>query len=378
MIKRWLLLLILIPFSFSVVAQRTIETTGSAPINAGARIMAKENAIKNAMQQALLQTSAHISSTSTISSNVLIIDSARVNTSGTVENVKILEEWEEDDVYFVRIRASIPDGNGEKLERGSYYRKKVAAIQFDIAFRRQIYDLPDIERKLPRELLARLDNTGNFITIDSTEYLVSQNGVGYEFDNPAVYKSIGEHTGAQIILSGTIRNMAVDEGFFQDKRHLEIEIYLHDGLSGARIARHRFSETVVNAGYQKAKNKLFSSASFSQGPYGIALNRILNTQIEMIQEDLKSVPFTAKIIRVSGKTVLFDAGSQSRIRTGDMLMSFRLEPEPILHLNANYLGYVEYPVASLSVDQVQSQFSSGLLEIKNTKLMPGDLIRFGR
>ncbi|MDH5256593.1 MAG: flagellar assembly protein T N-terminal domain-containing protein, partial [Gammaproteobacteria bacterium] len=354
------------------------ETTGSATINAGAQIIAKEKAIKNAMQQALMQTSAYIDSTSTISANVLVIDSARVKTSGTVEDVKVLDEWIEDEVYFVRIRATIPDNNNAKQPRGAHYRKKLAAIQFDISTRTQVYDLPDIERKLPRELLLRLDNTGNFITIDATQYLVSQTDVGYQFDNPDVYKMIAQKTGAQIILSGTIRNMSVEEGFLQDKRHLEIEIYLHDGLSGSRIARHRFSETITNAGYQKARHNLLSSASFAQSVYGKAVSHILATQVELIQDDLKTVPFTAKIIKINGKDVYFDAGERSRVNIGDMLMTFKLDADPLIGGNSQYLGMIEQPIASLSVEEVQAQFSVGKLEIKNTKLSPGDLIRFGR
>ena len=380
MLRHVFLFFTLMTFSMSAFALRTIETTGSAAITAGAQIIAKEKAIKNAMQQALLQTRAHIDSTSTISSNVLVIDSARVNASGTVEDVKVLEEWIEEDVFFVRIRANIPDANKEtgRQPRGSHYRKKIAVIQFDVSNRTQVYDLPDVERQLPRELLRRLDNTGNFITLDATQYLASQTNVGYQFDNPDVYKMVANKTGAQVILSGTIRNMSVEEGLFQDKRHLEVEIYLHDGLSGSRIARHRFSETVNNAGYMKTRQNLFSSASVSQSVYGKAISRILSTQIEMIQDDLKIVPFTAKIIRVKGKEILFDAGSRSRVSVGDMLMSFKLEADPLTDSNETYLGFVEKPVASISVEQVQSQFSVGKVEIKNAKLMPGDLIRFGR
>ncbi len=369
--------LFLLLFSTASFAIKIIEVTGSAPISAGAQLMAKEQAIKNAMQQALLQTRAHIDSTSIISANVLIIDSARVNTSGTIEDVKVLEEWIEEDVFFVRIRANIPEENPVKKSRHSNYRKKIAAIQFDVSNRTQVYDLPDIERQLPRELLLRLDNTSNFITLDATQYLVSQTGIGYQFDNPDVYKMIAERTGAQIILSGTIRNMGVETGFFQDKRHLEIEIYLHDGLSGARIARHRFSETIVNAGYQKNKLSLVSTANLSQSLYGKALSHILNTQIELIQTDLKDIPFTAKIIKIKGKEVYFDAGARSRVNIGDMLMTFQLNPDALTAENSQFLGFAETPIASLSVEQVSPQFSIGKLEIKNTKLSPGDLIRFG-
>jgi len=329
------------------------------------------------MQQALMQTRAHIDSTSTISSNVLVIDSARVNTSGTVEDVKVLEEWIEEDVFFVRIRANIPEERIKKSVRGSHYRKKIAAIQFDIIDRTQIYDLPDIERQLPRELLLRLDNTSHFIPLDATQYLASQTSVGYQFDNPDFYKLIASKTGAQIILSGIIRNMAVEEGFFQDKRHLEIEIFLHDGLSGARIARHRFSETIENASYQTGKLNLLSSANLSQSPFGKSLTHILDTQVELIQEDLKNIPFTAKIVRIEGKNIYFDAGSKSRVSVGDMLMTFKLNHEPLIDTNEQFLGFAETPVASISVEQVSPQFSIGKLEIKNTKLKLGDLIRFG-
>lgn len=358
-------------------AARIIETTGSAYISSGALHAAKEQAIKNAMQQALLQNKAHIDSTTTISANVLIIDSARVNTSGIVENVKLLDEWIEDDVFFVRIRSHIPDAGAAEKSPVTRYRKKIAAIQFDVLQRNDIYDTPNIERELPREILRRLDNSGNFIVVDSTEYLASTHHPGLRFDDPAVYKMIAEKTGAQIILSGQIRNFRVEEGFFQDKRHLEIEIYLHDGISGARIARHRFSETVTNAGHLTDAQNLFSNAEFYQSHFGKALDRILNSQAELVQDDLQKIPFSARIIKIAGQQIYFDAGATSLVNTGDTLMTFRLDDDALLNENGQYFGYTETPVASVSVQQVQPQFSIAKVEIKNAELSTGDLIRFG-
>jgi len=376
--KTWVLLFGLFLLFTNSYASRVIETTGSANINAGAQHAAKEHAIKNAMQQALLQNSAHIDSTSTISSNVLVIDSARVNTSGTIENVKVLEEWVEDEIYYVRIRASIPDTNTGVETSLTRYRKKIAAIQFDVLHRSEIYDVPEIERELPRELLRRLDNSGNFITIDATQFLVSTLHPGLRFDDPGVYKMIAEKTGAQIILSGQIRDFHVEEGFFQNKRQLEIEIYLHDGISGTRIARHRFSETVTNAGYFKENQALFSNAGFYKSVFGNVVDKVINAQVEFIQEDLKQIPFSARILRVDGQQIFFDAGTASLVNVGDMLMTFRLEIDPLNSNTGKYLGFLETPVASLSVKQVQPQFAVGKVEIKNAKLNVGDLIRFGR
>lgn len=365
-------------FSTSVLAARVIESTGSAYINQGAQNLAKENAIKDAMQQALLQNRAHIDSVSTTNASVLIIDSSRINTSGTVENVKVLDEWIQGDIYYVRIRATIPDTDQIKKPKSLKYRKKIAAIQFDILHRAQTYDLKNIEFELPREILRRLENTGDFLTVDATKYLVSSTNPGLVFDNPGTYKMIGEKTGAQIIISGQIRDMQVIPGFFRDKRQLEIEIYVHDAISGARIARHRFSETVQDASYFKEDEALFSNAGFNQTAFGSALNRLIDTQIELIAADVNQIPFSAKIIKVAGKQIYFDAGAASLIHSGDTLMTYRLDPTPLKDLDNNYLGHEETPIAMLNVQQVQPQFSIGKLEIKNSNLTAGDIVRFGR
>jgi len=371
-------ILVIVFYSPSVFAKRVVEVTGSAAIFSEAHQAAKEQAIKNAMQQALLQTKAHIDSTSTISANVLLIDSARVNTSGTVQDVKILDEWIEDEFYHVRIRAYIPDEDNTSQKKSTRYRKKIAATQFDILNRSQTYDLSDIERELPRELLRRLENSGEFITIDATQYLISQNPPALELDNPGTYKAIADTTDAQIILSGLIRDMRVETGFFSDTRFLEIEIYLHDGISGARLSRHRFSEMVKNSGFFENKQTLFSNSSFYQTIFGKVLNRIMTSQVEILQGDLSQIPFSAKILKVDGTDIYFNAGAASLINIGDVLMTYRLEADPMNSSNNKYIGYIETPAAALTVEHIQPLFSKGKLEIKNSQLMVGDVIRFGR
>ena len=359
-------------------AARVIETTGSALISNGAKFAAKEQAIKNAMQQALLQNKAHINSVSTTNASVLVIDSARINTSGTVEDVKVLDEWIEDDIYYVRIRANIPENN-EKQENDSIrYRKKIAAIQFDVLHRTQIYDLKNIEFELPREILRRMENTGDFVTVDATQYLVSTTHPGLVFDNPGTYRMIGEKTGAQIIVSGQIRDMQVEESFLGDKRRLEIEIYVHDAISGTRLARHRFSETIKHASYYGENEALFSNAGFNKSVFGAELSRIIDSQIELLAADINPIPFSAKVVKVSGSQIYFDAGASSRVNSGDILMAYKLEPEALASLNDSFLGFVETPLATLAVQQVQPQFAIGKLEIKNPDLKPGDIVRFGR
>ena len=189
---------------------------------------------------------------------------------------------------------------------------------------------------------------------------------------------IGDKTGAQVILSGQIRDMKVTKGFFKDTRQLEVEIYLHDAVSGTRLARHRFSETIKDAGFYKTKTSLFSNSSFYQTVYGKVLDKVLTSQAELISEDIKQIPFAAKILKIDGTKVFFNAGASSLVNIGDTLMTYRLDPDPLTDLNDQFLGNLETPVATLSVEQVQPQFAVGKMEIKNAKLLPGDIVRFGR
>jgi len=361
-------------------ASRWVEATGSAVINNGAQQMAREQAVQNAIRQAMMQSAAAVDSTSTISSNVLLIESARVNAAGTVEDIKVLNEWVEDDAYFVTIRAHVPKHKMRKPSPAARYRKKVAIMQFEVLHRTQIHDLPNIERAMPQELIRRLEATDNYIGIDATQYLAAKVSPGMRLDEPEVYSRLANQLGAQIVISGVIRDMGVDEGWlsFNDRRHLEVEIFVHDGLSGARLARHRFSENIKKAGYfEDSHSALFSSAQFMQTPYGRALDTVLIRQVEMVHEDLEQLPFSARVVQVNGSTVHFDAGGTSLVKVGDVLMTYRMDAEPVRSSNKKFLGYQETPLATLAVNQTQPHFAIGTLEAEKLDIKPGDIIRFG-
>jgi hypothetical protein len=378
--SRLILTLLLFAVCAPSLASRWVEATGSAAVVNGAELMAREQAIQNAMRQAAVQTAAEVDSTATINSNVLVIESARVNAAGSVEDVRVINEWREDDLIFVRIRAHVPKGKIRKASPAARYRKKVAVMQFEILHRTQTHDLVNIERSLPQELIRRLEASNNYIGVDATPYLAAKIEAGYRLDNPEVYAKLANDLGAQIIISGVIRDMGVQDSWIwlNKRRQLEIELFIHDGLSGARIARHRFSESVKQAGYFEGDSgALFSNAHFISTKFGQALDLVLTRQVEMIHEDLEQLPFSARVVEVDGNQIFFDAGGISLVKVGDVLMTYRMEPEPLRDQHDGFLGYKETPIATLAVNQTQPNFSLGTLETEELELMPGDIIRFG-
>ncbi len=367
-------LLIFLPLQ--PVHARLVEAVGSAPIVDGATNLAREQAVQDAMRQAMLQTKAHVDATSVVSTNVLIIDSARVNAAGTVQDVTVLDQWVDNGVLHVRIRAQIPEEQLRTPSPSARYRKKIAALQFDVLNRRHIYDMPGVERELPRELLRRLGNSDGFVSVDGTRYLLKSDGP--QDRDTTTIAAIADQLGVQFLLSGVIRDMGVNRSLLTRSRRLEVEVFIYDGLSGARVARHRFSENVADAGLFDRGTVLFSNAEFFQTVYGAALDRVIARQVEMVEMDMDKLPFSARVIQVDGKKVYFNAGVTSRVQTGDILMTFRLDPQPLIdESSARLLGYKETPVAALAVHQVQPLFAMGELETEGNDLHPGDIIRFG-
>lgn len=358
-------------------ASRFIETVGNAFIPNGATQLAREKAIQNAVEQAMLQTEANVDSTATISNNVLTVESSRVTAAGTVEDVEVIEEWTQNDIYYVRIRAQVPADKARTPSPAARYRKKVAVLQFEIQNRAQIFDLPGIEMQMPRELARRLDNSGNFISIDGSRYLINYTLPLNQAPSPESLIRLAESLGCQIIITGVIRDMGVQKSFFRKSRQLEVEIMVYDGLSGTRLSRHRFSEAAPDADFYDQPVVLFTQSGFDTTPYGAVVDRVMNRQVELIQDDLDKIPFSARVVKIEGKKIFFDAGFASQVRVGDVLMTYKVDPNPLLSNNKNWLGHQEEAVASLAVHNVQPNFSVGELETTVSGLYPGDVIRFG-
>ena len=365
--------------SFLIPAQaRIVEAEGTAAVVNGALNMAREQAMKDAMRQAMLQTEAHVDSTSVVSTNVLVIESTRVNAAGTVEDVEVLDEWVDNDVMHVRIRAQVPRDKIRKPSPAARYRKKVGVLQFKVTDRRQIHDMPHVEAALPQELLRRLEATDAFIGVDGTDYLLD--GDQRPGGRSAMIARLGDRLGVQFLIGGVIRDVGVSRSLLLQKtRRLEMEIAVYDGLSGAKIASHRFSENVADAGLFKRGTTLFANTDFVQTAFGHAMDRMVDRQVEMVRKDLGTLPFSARVIQVKGKKIYFDAGGTSKVKVGDVLMTYRLDPEPMVSdLSDRFLGFEESPVATLNVHRVQPMFAVGELEVERKgTLNPGDVIRFG-
>ncbi len=380
MLLRIALLMVLFAIAFPANA-KLVEAQGAALIENGAKGKAREEAIRQAIRQAQLQTMALVDSASVVNANVMVIDSARVSAAGLVKDVVVIKEWQQEGFYHVRIRAQVVEDKLRMPSNAARYRKKISVTQFDVMDRRQIFDMPMIEVKLAQELQRRLENTGLVLARDGTAFRVAERGQhtldGESVSYQHVVRRVASELSSQFLVTGTLVDMGVQTGWWRDLRHIVLDVAVYDGLSGTLISKHRVNERVFGAGYMEA-NAVFGSVGFLVSEYGGALDRVLDSLASRIIEDLTALPFSAKVLRVEGRSITLDAGVTSLMSVGDTLMAYQLDNGAMYDgANGRYLGFKERPLAAVTVKTVQPQFSVAEVETDEITLKPGDIVRFG-
>ena len=400
---------------FATVQAQTVEAEGTSPIS-GPVGVAKRLALQDAIRQALLKADAQVSTTTVVSSHGVVSDNVRFTARGNVTHVVILDEWTDESNYYVRIRAQVPGAlaangapSGAAVSTGTknvtlrsphalttagadvQYRRKLAVTQFHVLDRTQISDLPNIEVALSRELKRRLDVDGRVRTVDASQYLLPLGDDGVMSQRrilgalpPAqevgqLATEFAESLGVQFVVSGVIRDMGITKHLLGAQvRHLELDVIVHDGITGAEVARHRLNESVVDAGlFEFPTTAPVLNDKFYASPFGKGVNRVLDKLVGMLVNDINAQLFTARVIRTEGKKVFFDAGGTANVKVGDVLNAFQLSSSSVNDLpGQRALGFSEKPTAILVVTQVQRLFSVGELDSETTRLSPGDVIRF--
>lgn len=385
LVFRSILLLTLILFNgyFDVAVASIVEAKGTSILRDSDVSKARQVALQDAMRQAMLQAGANVTTTSNVEFNVLATDSVRIRAKGTVTDVVVLDEWidKDDEHYHILIRARVESSKDDD-EDANRYRKKVAFTQFNVLDRHQIHDMPQVEKRVSQELMRRLESSADMLTVDATQYLLplsSQPAAAIGISQRQAIIDLAKTLGVQVILTGTILDMGTtDHALGIQLRHVELEVALYDGITGSLIAKFRDNGSTWTGRWfdfpviGPAMNDKYFAA-----PIGQVTHVILNHFVFAISKTLLRLPFTARVVRTSGRQIYFDVGALANVQVGDVFMAYRLSEDPITApFMESPLGYQETPAASLVVKFVQPLFAMAELDAKASKLRVGDVVRF--
>jgi hypothetical protein len=355
----------------AAAVNHAITVQGQASIKNGAKLLARKQAFRDAIRNASIEAAGKISSETLLGST------------------KVVDEWISDDIYHLQVLTIVSEGQ----ICNSPYRKRIVATGFPIATSGQVSanETQDLYSGIPREIMNILMESGDFIGRNETHTVIySRPDMAPEILDPTGYQDsvviqLAQQYGAQFVLSGVIRDLEVESteyvrgaGFFAQmksmmrdfmaRRGVGIDVYVHDGLTGALLFQHRYTDTVtgdvwIPSGYS------VGSERFKATPTGHKISKIIRLASKDIRQLFACYPFSAKVIKVENKKVYINAGAQDKLQRGDSLVVYAT------NLNA---GLQEKRlIGVVNIRDVQANFSVGEMEIISDvrKIKSGDLVK---
>lgn len=363
---------------------REIYAEGAVEIVHGDIEAARQKALADALNQAALSLGARVMAAENFDAGGILLQSQQIRPTRQISRYSVLREWEDQSVYHVKIRAegSLDGSAYGELNSIRAVKKKVAIAQFDVANTLHVDDINNIYDGFPSVLSRRLEASGGFLPVYVGRLIPREVS---ESQRRAIIQ-IAEETGAQFLVSGLVidAGMRHEKGFLgtsigsYDKRHVEIEISVYDGLTGVQLFSRRLEE-IAQGEVRIGNDKPFGSSSFFSTEAGRALDRLIVAATINIRTALACLPFSSRIVRVDGKNVYLDAGALSMLKAGDKLAVYSMGTNlPVVGVGSAALGMPEHPVTTVTLIKIQPLFSIGDLQEDASALgiSPGSIARF--
>lgn len=387
-------LLLLSQFAHAVA----VEAQGQAVVLNGNLTAAREAAIADASRQASMQAAVYVSSSQQVRDGILEIDNMQITTLGKVSNVEVLNETLAGNLLTVLIRADVLTDEGCSDGSDRAYLKRIAITGFPLLHPAQgnLGGIGDIAWEMPSLIASNLAQRGRLQPLKATHlslYPALQNAASRQLDDGTL-TSVATHTDtldSQFIVSGVVRDLSMvdptihaENNYFIDlynrldyrsNKHLrafQLDLFVHDGFSGALIYEKRYEASGI-WNLDPHQKTGFNSQGFAAQEYGKAVRRTVAALTQDLEDTLRCKPLAARITRTENNRIWLQADEASGVKQGD---KFR-----ILHRSTFYdvqmrpTHQLSNTHSTLVIDEVHPTFAVGhLINIaQQQNILPGDI-----
>lgn len=274
-------------------------------------------------------------------------------------------------------------------------RKRVAVSAFALIRKEDatMGGLQDVQRKLPQQLHAHLARDQDVIALSASERRIFRSAADFpterQPDRSLTRASrLTRDMDAQFVVSGVVRDMSLANpdtwgtsklhqwgrafGRGDRERRFVVDLYVHDGLSGALVMEQRF-ETSGEWPFEADQRIGFGSREFDGSDYGLSIADLVEEMAREVTDRVACQPFMAQVQRVDDTRIRIASGAESGLRPGDELELYRSQ------------SFLDQPDANpelrdtgqrMVVQQVQPQYASGELPIEGPRMnvQRGDVV----
>lgn len=366
--KLWLALFLLLAWPAQA---QWIVAQGSAPIVDSDVDLAREQAVQDALRQAMLQAGASVSSIQGLSNGALTKDQFQIRSNSEIRQYNLLEEARHNDRLSVKLRAYVVAERSRCL--GGQYAKGITLIRFRLAEPDQASygQLYDINRELTRQLFNRLGLLRqNFVTRRWLDANLGLDPRRLEFGESGYVRqmqSLAADTDSQYLLFGVIEDMSLRDAdgntltrWLKDPvRQFALQIYLFDGLTGELVDQGRYQSSATWP-FDKQEQVDVGGQPFWRSSYGREVSAQLDKVAVDLQMKLQCTKPIARILRVDGDQYHINLGKRHGIKVGDR---FYIEQKANFNDEQGHERIIRNPtMTSMEVKRVYNN---------NAILMPG-------
>ncbi len=147
-----------------------------------------------------------------------------------------------------------------------------------------------------------------------------------------------------------------------------IDIYVHDGFTGALLFQQRYADTVIGdvwipATYAVGSERLNSTSTVEKRAH------IIDQASTDIRQTLSCYPFITRIVDIKDDKVFIDAGAQEKLNVGDQLVVYSTSGDDLnLEGGLSFIGKDKQPAGVLTLLNVTPRYSIGRLEVPAREL----------
>ena len=255
-------------------SHKWVDATGTAVIEHDQIQSAQNRAYRDALSNASMQVSANVKGSQVLENASITINSLTVSSHAKIDEVEIIEQYENNGVYVVKIRAKVATAQYCHTHMANNYSKSVAITGFELIDPTQttLGHLGNVDQQLASAISNQLNQIGKVQALNANHLKISPSSQTAPTSfNAQLQLSQSQNAatqlGTQYVVSGVIRDLSMTnqdapyarkwDGLFSKMkiskesrtRHFVFDLYVHDGYSGALLFQSDRKSTRLNSSH---------------------------------------------------------------------------------------------------------------------------------
>ncbi|MDK1287414.1 flagellar assembly protein T N-terminal domain-containing protein [Pseudoalteromonas umbrosa] len=306
------------------------EVTGYANAYTADRAAARQEAVQDAITQALIFSGATVTSVQTLADGVLAQDHIKIKSHGEIQEINLVSENTKDGVMSVTLHLDIFPKQQQCPEES--FNKQITITQSQLmqphqARLGQIFDIhKSASERMYQTLMQRNMTVKPIPFIDKSINVRAFFSQNFDYDDKLI-DSLTTTSNSQYVLLSQITDLAQthqlnsEYAFWQDDeyvRSFKIDFVAFDAISKDKVWQQHYSITGIWP-YEKTKIVDVYSDTFWHTDYGKRIQGVFNSLAQDLNQAFACLPTRGRILHKDHDQLVINLGRAHGLKVGQVL-----------------------------------------------------------